>query len=362
MAKKYDYKYRHREIYHGVSLDIKARTSKELHEKVERKKREIDSGIIDGSMRLSVFGSRFLEAAKLRTVSASWYRNLEYILGTIVRDIGDRPMDHIRPMDLQGYLNSLSGMSESAVKKRYDLICQIFRHAYRNGATPSDYSEGLVRPQGVPATNGRSITDRERQVLLDVLDGHRGELFCKIVLYCGLRPSEVQALQWSDIDLKNATISISRSLKPDGTIGPPKTPAAYRTVPIPESLLSLFRIHRGDPFDSLFTHNPKWRRRLWENIQREMNLAMGCRTYRNQLVPPYPLADDFVMYNLRHTYCTDLEKAGVPINIASRLMGHSNISITSKIYTHASTEALELARDLINKKAGNGKEGGKMSG
>ena len=87
---------------------------------------------------------------------------------------------------------------------------------------------------------------------------------------------------------------------------------------------------------------------MWGNVQREMNIVMGCRMYRNQLLPPYPLADDFVMYNLRHTYCTDLEKAGVPINIASRLMGHSSITITSKIYTHASVEALEIARNLID--------------
>lgn len=50
------------------------------------------------------------------------------------------------------------------------------------------------------------------------------------------------------------------------------------------------------------------------------------------------------MYDIRHTYCTNLERAGVPINIASRLMGHSDISLTSKIYTHASSEALEIAR------------------
>lgn len=91
---------------------------------------------------------------------------------------------------------------------------------------------------------------------------------------------------------------------------------------------------------------------MWDSVRREMNLAMGCRTYRNKLVPPYPLADDFTLYNLRHTYCTDLEKMGVPINIASRFMGHANIGITSKIYTHASTEALEIGRDLINNSSG----------
>jgi integrase len=87
---------------------------------------------------------------------------------------------------------------------------------------------------------------------------------------------------------------------------------------------------------------------MWTNICREMNLAMGCRTYRNKLMPPYPLADDFDLYNLRHTYCTDLEKMGVPINIASRFMGHANINITAKIYTHASTEAIEIGRELID--------------
>ena len=54
------------------------------------------------------------------------------------------------------------------------------------------------------------------------------------------------------------------------------------------------------------------------------------------------------MYNLRHTYCTDLEKAKVPLNVARRLMGHSSILITSKIYTHESDDTLEDARHLLN--------------
>ena len=90
------------------------------------------------------------------------------------------------------------------------------------------------------------------------------------------------------------------------------------------------------------------RRAMWDNIRRLMNIGMGCKVYRNELVPPFPLANDFVLYNLRHTYCTDLEKAGVPINIASRLMGHSDISLTAKIYTHASAESIEIARSLID--------------
>ena len=341
------YKYRHREQYRGINIDIKAKTSGDLIAKVEKKKKEIDQGIVDGSIRLSVFGRLFLESNKQHTVSASWYRDLGYMLNKIVSGIGDRPMNHIKPLHLQNYLNSLSG-ADSSIKKQYDLIMQIFRHAYVNGVTPTDYTIGLVRPHGSSTVTGRSLTDHERMILLDVLSGHRGELFCKIMLYCGLRPSETQALQWTDVNLKDKTINVNKSLKPDGSIGEPKTSAAYRIVPIPDHLIPLLKESKGAPFSDLFSHNYTWHRRMWDSVRRDMNIAMGCQMYRNKLIPPYPLADDFTLYNLRHTYCTDLEKKGVPINIASRLMGHSSISITSKVYTHASTEALEIARDIIN--------------
>ncbi|NBH79458.1 hypothetical protein D3Z52_15050 [Clostridiaceae bacterium] len=35
-----------------------------------------------------------------------------------------------------------------------------------------------------------------------------------------------------------------------------------------------------------------------------------------------------------HTYCTDLARSGVPLVTASRLMGHSSVELTAKIYTH----------------------------
>lgn len=343
------YAHRHRETYRNIEIDIKAASSRELSDKVKQRKDQIDRGFMDDSMRLSEFGRRYLDSYKLHTVSYIHYKDLGYVLGKIVAGIGDKPLSHIRPMDLQAYLNSLTRYSDGYIKKQYDLICQLFIHAYRNGGTPTDYSLNLTKPKGKANGNGRSITDHEREILLQVLEGHRGELFCKIMLYCGLRPSEVQALKWCDIDLQSNVIHVSKSLKSDGTVGSPKSNAAYRDVPVPLHLLPLIRSEAAeDPFADVFSHGLNWRRRMWDSIKREMNIAMGCRTYRNKLLPPYPLADDFTLYNLRHTYCTDLERAGVPINIASRLMGHSNISITSKVYTHASEEALEMARNLID--------------
>ena len=48
-------------------------------------------------------------------------------------------------------------------------------------------------------------------------------------------------------------------------------------------------------------------------------------------------------YDLRHTYCTDLAKSGVPLVTASKLMGHSSVNLTARIYTHVDQEMTLIA-------------------
>ena len=359
MAKKY--KYRHKETYQGVRLDIRANTTMELLEKIKAKKEQIDRETIDRNTKLSVFVTLFLETYKKNIVSDSWYTELKRIGNRIVEKIGDKPIGKIKPIELQSFLNDCVNFSDSYIKKIYDLVCQVFRYAYRNGVTLRDFTLELERPKGIKGKNGRSITEKERKALLSVLQGHRGEIFCKLMLYCGLRPGEASALVWKDINLKTGTLSINKARKRNGTIGEPKSSAGYRDIPIPDHFVSELKKIQRQPFDLVCVqsngspHTQTTIKNMWKNICRLMNIEMGCKVSRNALVPPYPLADDFKMYNLRHTYCTDLEKKGVPINIASRLMGHSDISITSRIYTHASDESLNIARLLIN---GEGKSEG----
>ncbi|WP_420908839.1 tyrosine-type recombinase/integrase [Flintibacter muris] len=40
-------------------------------------------------------------------------------------------------------------------------------------------------------------------------------------------------------------------------------------------------------------------------------------------------------YCLRHTFCTDLQRAGVPLNVAKKLMGHSDVSVTVNILNNS---------------------------
>jgi len=56
---------------------------------------------------------------------------------------------------------------------------------------------------------------------------------------------------------------------------------------------------------------------------------------------------DFPTTPLRHTFFTDCQAAGVPLNVAKEWMGHSDISVTAKTYTHMVDEVFKQNRKRL---------------
>ena len=107
-------------------------------------------------------------------------------------------------------------------------------------------------------------------------------------------------------------------------------------------------------------HNENSLRRLWTGFKRDLDISMGAELYRNKIVKSV-LADDLTPYCLRHTFCTDLQDAGVPLNVAKELMGHADIQTTANIYTHKNNNTLHKNMALLDGTAvlDGGKSGGK---
>ncbi len=58
-----------------------------------------------------------------------------------------------------------------------------------------------------------------------------------VIVYTGLRHSELCALAWEDIDLIRGTITVRRNLTNQGDFTPPKTDAGVRTVFLVDSAI-----------------------------------------------------------------------------------------------------------------------------
>ena len=57
-----------------------------------------------------------------------------------------------------------------------------------------------------------------------------------------------------------------------------------------------------------------------------------------------PVAEDFTPHLFRHTYASDLYRAGVDVKSAQYLLGHSDIKTTLDTYTHFEGEDVSISK------------------
>lgn len=332
---KEKYKYRKTFTYEGIKYEVYGHTLDEVYEKKQKKIAALEKGqiVYSGNMTVREWTEQALKTYKINvnddTLEAMTLRINKHILSAI----GSRPLKSVTAIQCQQILNAQVGMSYSHITKLYQEIQFIFSTALKNRLIPYDPTEDLVKPDGVKG-HRRSITKKERHHLLSVCAERKEFILFELMLYCGCRPGEAIEIMGKDV----STIAGQSMLHIRGT----KTENSDRHVPVPAILLP--RLKDVAPFDYVACNSSGRRHsessydRLVKALKRAMNISMGCKVYRNALIPPLPLADDFVPYDLRHTYCTDLARAGVDIRTAQKLMGHANISVTADIYTHVDTD------------------------
>ena len=170
-----------------------------------------------------------------------------------------------------------------------------------------------------------------------------------VLLATGCRFGEVVALEWSDIDLENGTISISKNynrfLK---LIGTPKSKAGVRTISIDKKTVNMLR--------------------LYKNRQRQLYLQSGARAssvvfatptreYRNLATRQEALdrrcaeisIPRFTFHAFRHTHASLLLNAGISYKELQYRLGHATLAMTMDIYSHLSTDKEKEAVSYFEK-------------
>lgn len=359
-----EYKYvRVTESYNGKRYEGYGKTEKEamkkLAAKLEKAKRGEDT--IGENMTVDAWfktwKKTYKESKGLTEKSMAMYD--QKYNNHISPSIGHLRMKEVKTVHLQQILNRQAGMSESHVKKTCMVIKAIFKRARQNRIIIYDPAESLELPK-FTVNKRRSVTEEERALILKTAETHRAGLWVLTMLYTGMRPGETAALTWDNVNLKEKEIYVVAA-KESGNknIKTTKTQAGVRTIPIRKELLPLltaakkktkrklvFVNTRGAALDDDAMH------RMWKNFVRQMNINAGAEIYRNKIIKPL-VANDLTTYCLRHTFATDLQRAGVPINVAKEIMGHEDIAVTANIYTHKDTDLLHKYFDEMDEGVGN---------
>jgi integrase len=195
--------------------------------------------------------------------------------------------------------------------------------------------------------------DEIRAIIAAASDGRRPVLLSAI--FTGLRISELRGLRWDDVDLKRAELHVRQRADRYNRIGPLKSVAGERVIPLPPMLVSTLRKWRlACPNSELGLVFPAADGSVesYVNITRHalvptlLSAKVTARAKNEDGTPKRDengtpiIAAKYGWHSLRHFYaswCINRKVDGgleLPPKMVQQRMGHASIAITMDVYGH----------------------------
>ena len=249
--------------------------------------------------------------------------------GRILPAFGSKPLDRIAPTRVRRWFDAFSRTSPGNANHALKLLRQILNHAVACGHIETDPTRGVKRNRRTPLS--RFLSREEIDRLHRVLDGQTGKGerqqadIIRLLLLTGCRKSEIVRLRWDEVGDNALMLGDSKT-------GPRKVPLNSQAR----------RILEEQPrTESRFVFpSPRGPSRprghdiaLWYRVRREAGIE-DCR-----------------LHDLRHTHASHAVMNGVPVPVVSRLLGHSNVSMTLR-YAHLGDRDIEAAAERVGQAVG----------
>jgi integrase len=267
-----------------------------------------------------------VRSRELKTISAFVLPGREHAL-----TFCDRPIDEITTDDIEAFRDWRKSKKLSAVAINQDprLLRKMFNWALRKGyltRTPFKIgSEPAIALEREIPRNKRLAGPEDEQRLLNAANPHlRGVIVAMLDTAC--RPGDILSLQWVDVSLTRRELRIRAENE--------KT-RRERIIPISTRLLAILEMRKHDPAGRTFGPDAY----VFGNA-----LGRRAKSVQGAWVSAATKAglNDFQLRDLRHEAGSRFDEAGMPIVYVSTMLGHSNLSTTSR-YLNINRRGLHLA-------------------
>jgi integrase len=228
-------------------------------------------------------------------------------------------------------------LSRSMARRVLGSLKSLLREAQRQGQLSKDPARPVsirVSKRGVTKINaGQDFPSKdEANTILAAATGRLRPLVV-MAIFTGMRVSELRGLRWADVDLDAKVVHVRQRADAWGTMGPPKSEAGERAIPLTPMVVNALREWRiGCPtgtLDLVFptaTGRPQPHstiaNRFWYPLQRKAGIvdAQGKAKYG--------------AHCLRHFFASWMIDAGMPVKRLQAMLGHSTLAMTSDTYGH----------------------------
>lgn len=250
--------------------------------------------------------------------------------------------------------NSASTLSQNTISKYHRLISSMLEKAVKWQIIMYNPCRRVETPK-VQRKETKCLDDEETARLIDCLRGEPLKYQAMIItlLYSGMRRGELCGLEWSDIDFKSGLININKSSLYTSGRGvyddTTKNESSKRVIKIPPLVLNVLKQHKreqtlerlklGDAWEGTNKVFTQWN---GKPIHPDTVSGWFSGFLKRHRLP------HISVHGLRHTNATLLIAGGSDLRTISKRLGHSNMSTTANIYTHAIQSADERAAQLLD--------------
>ena len=347
-----------------VKTSITGRTKKEVKQKT--KEAEI-AFLQNGSTRFQASNiTTYKELASLwwesykHTVKPNTQLNVRRLLDNHILPLfGSYKLDKLTTPLIQSIVNKLADKTnkeEEGAFLYYDSLHALNKRILQYGvvmqAIRFNPAREVILPRNTQKEKRKKVKHFDNQELkkfLDYLDSlnlnkfryyYENTLY-KFLLATGCRINEALALSWSDIDLDNAVVHITKTLNRDLEINSPKSKASYRDIDIDQATVSMLKQYKL-----------RQTKEAWKIGQREsvvfsdfIHEYPSSSRLKRRLQTHFKRADvpNIGFHGFRHTHASLLLNSGIPYKELQYRLGHSTLSMTMDIYSHLSKENAKKA-------------------
>lgn len=312
--------------------------------------------------RISTFKelSDFFTDTKSLEVSEATLLSITSVVNTLKRVVGENTrLVDIQHADILNYRKELltgevfnpsmpnrikNGRAPSTVNKQMAVLSEMLKLANRSQFILHAPYEGVSRLK-LSKNDPDPLLLHEYQALIAALPRSQA-LIIIIAVHTGMRPGEICALAWEDIDLVKGEIHVSRNLTNKRVFVPPKTDAGIRTItllkPAHDALLEQYEITGNSPKQEIKFHH----REIGKTEQQYLRFVFSPTSY-SSTKGGYFSKDSISYgwrrgtklsgirernpYQSRHTYaCWTLMAGANPSFIASQ-MGHEDARMVYEV-------------------------------
>lgn len=347
---------------------LKAKTERELDERVRKFKNIVDDGIdvLKNADTLEKWADSYIKMlesdvdcgnikeSEYKTTKSRLRYFLDYKDGLLAKSkLKDILASHIQPAVNSLYKeNPATGKhtSKRTIERYIRTLANVFEFARKerayNYCNPCD---DVKIPKKSVTKERTALNKRTIQLVLNT--EHRAKLPACIMMLAGLRRGELTALTWRDIDFKNNIINVNKSYDfKECELKETKTKAGMRKIPMNGFLCGLLAEAKKNAAGPYVIEKSRGRGRMTESAwKRLFESYMIALEEADELTENDELDEHFERFTphqLRHTYCSMLQWSGVDIKTAQELMGHSEYGVTANIYTHIDEQSKMNAAQL----------------